>query len=261
MADQWYYAQQGQRQGPVSEQQLKELAVSGQLKATDTVWKQGMAQWAKASQINGLLPPSDLSQPPALPRQNSAGAPHRHISSFSFATFFSGRPMVAAGLVLVLLARGCDVLSKRGVDSAIAQAKVAQAQFEDPWTKQVSETERKIATLEEKETPTPADTKEIQDARTSLRDVGKAKQKAFRTFQATTLRDVTIAARDAESAYLISGYWREMLFVFGAIFLALGLLMVSWVAEGAERWVSLTMLAIITVSLFISNVSVGWVSR
>ena len=169
--------------------------------------------------------------------------------------------MVAAGLVLVLLARGCDVLSKRGVDSAIAQAKVAQAQFEDPWTKQVSETERKIATLEEKETPTPADTKEIQDARTSLRDVGKAKQKAFRTFQATTLRDVTIAARDAESAYLISGYWREMLFVFGAIFLALGLLMVSWVAEGAERWVSLTMLAIITVSLFISNVSVGWVSR
>ncbi len=167
--------------------------------------------------------------------------------------------MLAAGLILVLLARGCDLLAKRGVDSVTAQAKVAQVQFDDPWAKQISEIERKIATLEEKETPTPADTKEIQDARTSLRDVEKAKQKALRAFQATTLRDVTVAARDAESAYLISAYWREMLFVFGAIVLALGLLLVSWVAEGAERWVSLTMLAIITVSLFIG--SAVWVSK
>ena len=87
----------------------------------------------------------------------------------------------------------------------------------------------------------------------------KAKQKALRAFQATTLRDVTVAARDAESAYLISAYWWEMLFVFGAMVFALGLLMVSWVAEGAERWVSLTMLAIITVSLFIG--SAVWVPK
>lgn len=171
--------------------------------------------------------------------------------------------MLAAGLVLVLLARGCDLLAKRSVDSATAQAKVAQAQFDDPWIKQVSDTESRIAALEEnlkeKENPTAADTKEIQDARTSLRDVEKAKQKALRNFQATTLREVTIAARDAESAYLIGAYWREMFFVFGAIVLTLGLLMVSWVAEGAERWVSLMMLAIITVSLFLG--SAVWVSK
>jgi lysozyme family protein len=167
--------------------------------------------------------------------------------------------MLAAGLVLALLARGCDLLAKRSTDSATAQARVAQAQFDDPWTKQVSETQSRIAALEEKENPTPADTKEIQDARASLRDLEKAKQKALRSFQNGTLRDVTVAARDAESAYLIGAYWREMFFVFGAVVLALGLLMVSWVAEGAERWVSLMMLAIITVSLFLG--SAVWMSK
>jgi hypothetical protein len=259
MPDQWYYTENGEQRGPVSEEQLKELAASGRLKPTETVWKQGLAQWTKASQMPGLLATSDASRPPPIPRQGTADRMQLVLGGFSPVARVAGRPMLAAGLVLVLLARGCDLLAKRGVDSITAQARVAQAQFDDPWTKQVTETESRIAALEEKENPTPADTKEIQDARTSLRDVEKARQKALRNFHATTLREVTVAARDAESAYLIGAYWREMLFVFGAIVLALGLLMVSWVAEGAERWVSLTMLAIITVSLFLG--SAVWVSK
>jgi hypothetical protein len=66
MADQWYYVQQGQRQGPVAEEELKQLASSGQLKPTDKVWKQGMAVWTEASQVDGLIPPPDPSQPPPL---------------------------------------------------------------------------------------------------------------------------------------------------------------------------------------------------
>ena len=66
MVDQWYYAQQGQRQGPVAEDQLKQLAASGQLKPTDKVWKQGMAAWTQASEIEGLIPPPDPSEPPPL---------------------------------------------------------------------------------------------------------------------------------------------------------------------------------------------------
>ena len=45
MAEQWYYSKQGQRTGPVSEEQLKQLASSGQVQPTDLVWKQGMPQW------------------------------------------------------------------------------------------------------------------------------------------------------------------------------------------------------------------------
>ncbi|MGQ9574303.1 MAG: DUF4339 domain-containing protein [Thermoguttaceae bacterium] len=55
MADQWYYAHQGQQAGPVSTEQLRELAASGRLQPGDLVWKQGMAAWAAASTVEGLF--------------------------------------------------------------------------------------------------------------------------------------------------------------------------------------------------------------
>jgi hypothetical protein len=91
MADQWYYAQQGQRQGPVSAQQLKQLASSGQLKPTDQVWKQGMAEWQPASKVQGLflLPPVRATAvpaplasevlPPPVPTANMKGAVVRNV--------------------------------------------------------------------------------------------------------------------------------------------------------------------------------------
>ena len=66
MADQWYYAQEGQRRGPISEDELKRLASSGQLKATDKVWTKGITAWQPASEIEGLIPPPDPSDPPSL---------------------------------------------------------------------------------------------------------------------------------------------------------------------------------------------------
>ena len=80
MADQWYYSGNGQRRGPVSEEELKQLAASGQLKPTDKVWRKGMASWATASTIEGLIPEQneppplepDLSQPPPLEGTNDA---------------------------------------------------------------------------------------------------------------------------------------------------------------------------------------------
>jgi len=163
----------------------------------------------------------------------------------------AGRPALALGLVLVLLARGCDMIEKRGIERAAAKAQVVEAQFEDPWNKQRSDLERKIATLQEKENPAPEDTKELQDDRNSLRDLDKSRQKALRTFEATTLQDVKIASRDAAANYHMGAYWWQMLFVLGAVILAVGLLMVSSIAQGAERWVALSMIVIITFSLFI----------
>ena len=67
---QWYYTQQGQRLGPVSEEQLKQLAAAAQLKPTDMVWKHGMANWIHASQVKGLFPPSG----PPDPQMSSASS-------------------------------------------------------------------------------------------------------------------------------------------------------------------------------------------
>lgn len=55
MAEQWYYTRNKQQVGPVSMEQVRQLALAGQLQPTDLVWKDGMAQWTPANQIAGLF--------------------------------------------------------------------------------------------------------------------------------------------------------------------------------------------------------------
>jgi hypothetical protein len=66
MADQWYYSKQGQRVGPVSEEQINQLASSSQIQPTDLVWKKGMVQWTKVSQVFPS-PAPDPNAPPPIP--------------------------------------------------------------------------------------------------------------------------------------------------------------------------------------------------
>ena len=70
MADQWYYTENGQRRGPVSEDDLKQLAWTGQIKPTDLVWKQGMAAWGPALQVAGLIFPTVEDGPPPTPPED-----------------------------------------------------------------------------------------------------------------------------------------------------------------------------------------------
>jgi hypothetical protein len=56
MANDWHYTLNGQQAGaPIPAVQLKQLAVSGQLKPTDLVWQDGMTDWVPASSIKGLF--------------------------------------------------------------------------------------------------------------------------------------------------------------------------------------------------------------
>ena len=48
MSDQLVQSERGEQKGPVTEQQLKERAASGQLKPTELVWKQGMEQYGQS---------------------------------------------------------------------------------------------------------------------------------------------------------------------------------------------------------------------
>ena len=51
MASEWYYSHAGQRLGPVSTDQLKDLAAAGQLGPDDLVWKDGMENWVPAGKV------------------------------------------------------------------------------------------------------------------------------------------------------------------------------------------------------------------
>src|SRR5688572_460086 len=66
----WFYASEGQQQGPYPEIQLRELIARGTITADTLVWTEGMANWQRAGEIPGLAPGG--SAPPVMPR---SGAP------------------------------------------------------------------------------------------------------------------------------------------------------------------------------------------
>jgi hypothetical protein len=62
----WFYASEGQQQGPYPEIQLRELIARGTISPDTLVWTEGMANWQRAAEIPGLT--SGTSGPPAMPR-------------------------------------------------------------------------------------------------------------------------------------------------------------------------------------------------
>ena len=51
----WFFASQGQQQGPYPEAQLHQFVASGRVTAETLVWTEGMADWQKAREIPGLM--------------------------------------------------------------------------------------------------------------------------------------------------------------------------------------------------------------
>lgn len=83
MADDYYYARDGKRNGPVSLEALKDLALKDELKRQDRIWCKGMQGWQPAGSVDKLfddVPPdleddALLQEPPPLPREESRGMP------------------------------------------------------------------------------------------------------------------------------------------------------------------------------------------
>ena len=77
MADRsWFFASQGQQQGPVSEVQLRDLIATGKVTQETLVWTEGMANWQKAGDVPGLLVgggPLAMPQPGGLPVSGGYG--------------------------------------------------------------------------------------------------------------------------------------------------------------------------------------------
>jgi GYF domain 2 len=66
----WFYAANGQQQGPFPEAQLRDLITRGTVRADTLVWSEGMSGWQRAGEIPGLIPGG--SGPPLAPQPGGA---------------------------------------------------------------------------------------------------------------------------------------------------------------------------------------------
>jgi hypothetical protein len=74
----WFYAANGQQQGPFPDSQLRDLIANGIVRADTLVWTEGMTGWQKAGEVPGLMPaggppPMQMGGPP--PMMGAGGAP------------------------------------------------------------------------------------------------------------------------------------------------------------------------------------------
>lgn len=63
MSDQWFVHSNDQQLGPYTGEQLVQYAQEGSINAETMVWAEGMAEWAPASQIPGLIPEAPAPTP------------------------------------------------------------------------------------------------------------------------------------------------------------------------------------------------------
>jgi hypothetical protein len=183
--------------------------------------------------------------------------PRRKISLGSWSDLAGkyGRAMLAVGLVFVLFSRGCDVIGHRGVERAETKPKMAFNQFSDKWETKAIDIRKQLDALDNKKTKDPDDGEKKTKLTGQLTDLRTDFEKAKKDFEAGTMRDLKIAARDADASNQLWAYWREIAFVSATVVLVLGLLAVSWSAQGAERAVCLIMMAIIAFSIFIGGIA------
>ena len=75
MSDQWFVHSNGEQMGPYTGQQLVEYAQQGNIVAETMVWTEGMAEWAPASQVPGLIPAAPAPAPAPVATTSAAWAP------------------------------------------------------------------------------------------------------------------------------------------------------------------------------------------
>jgi GYF domain 2 len=102
----WFYAANGQQQGPFGDAQLRDLITNGTVQADTLVWTEGMAGWQKAAEVPGLM--ASAGGPPVLPMRGSpmmgaGGGPGHALSADLPLWALLGRSIVyIIGMVFVI---------------------------------------------------------------------------------------------------------------------------------------------------------------
>jgi len=104
----WFYASNGQQQGPFPEAQLRDLITRGMVRPDTLVWTEGMSGWQRAGEIPGLVPggsgPPSFQQPGGSPPMSASGSYSGGPLSIDFGILeFVWRSLVLAiGLILII---------------------------------------------------------------------------------------------------------------------------------------------------------------
>lgn len=115
----WHYARNGQQQGPINEQALRQMLAAGEVLPTDLVWRQDMAQWVPASIVPELVSP-----PQVAPQSVPAATPQPAAAAAQPSVYFAGGMMVpvpvetgkAKGLAMAALILGwCGLIPVLGI--------------------------------------------------------------------------------------------------------------------------------------------------
>jgi uncharacterized RDD family membrane protein YckC len=77
---QWYYANKGQRVGPVSQAEFEQLVSDGVITGETLVWRDRMPDWRPYSSVAGV--------PPALPGTSAAGTGYAADTPFHYGGFW-----------------------------------------------------------------------------------------------------------------------------------------------------------------------------
>lgn len=64
MSAQWFYTKNDEKKGPVTDKELKDLASNGGISPTDSLWKEGMAEWKAAGTFKSLFASISFNNPP-----------------------------------------------------------------------------------------------------------------------------------------------------------------------------------------------------
>jgi hypothetical protein len=157
---------------------------------------------------------------------------------------------VLVGIVLVVLARGCDSLGNRNVARQNARVQLAVQEFDEEWAEKEQDLQGKIDTLLKGDLK-PEEQEKVSKLREEQRKLAtdKATERAQR--ERDDWRELRFAAATASARNATWAYWREGIFLIGALALSIGVVLLAMWGAGPERWVGLVILAIIVFGLFV----------
>ncbi len=192
------------------------------------------------------------SQPPQAPNRGWSVSPEA-ARDLPLQARWIGRPLVAVGLLLALLSKGCDAINLRNATRASVVAQTTVEQFDEDVQAKKLALQNDARSLGARDEAKTDDRKRAEELRKELAEYETQTTKDRRSKEAGEWHELRTAVHSAKRTFAVNSYWHELFFVFAAVVLVSGLLIVSWCADGAERWIGLVMLAIVTYGLFVGG--------
>ena len=114
----WFFVNQGQASGPLSDAQIRALAAAGTIDRSALVWTDGMAEWGKAGEIPELWSHAAVTARPAPSAEDASPVDQAGHATGALAfvgerwEFLYRSLLFVFGLVLVVPGPWADVFGK-----------------------------------------------------------------------------------------------------------------------------------------------------